>query len=127
MLRLAFALPWAVIVAGCGQKGPLYHPPEPDVEPGEERGDEKGEEKEDDKTSVAPPAPARASHSAPRRSLPFAIPVRFSVRPDASIEHLYGFAAIPTKPEIARDIPPIGCPGDWDCREIALRNSFSGR
>ena len=69
MLRLAFALPWAVIVAGCGQKGPLYHPPEPDVEPGEEpdvepdvepgeeRGDEKGEEKEDDKTSVAPPAP----------------------------------------------------------------------
>ena len=53
MLRLAFALPWAVIVAGCGQKGPLYHPPEPD----EERGDEKGEEKEDDKTSVAPPAP----------------------------------------------------------------------
>ena len=56
-LRLAFALPWAVIVAGCGQKGPLYHPPEPDVEPGEERGDEKGEEKEDDKTSVAPPAP----------------------------------------------------------------------
>ena len=61
MLRLAFALPWAVLVAGCGQKGPLYHPPEPDVEPdmepGEERGDEKGEEKEDDKTSVAPPAP----------------------------------------------------------------------
>ena len=53
MLRLAFALPWAVIVAGCGQKGPLYYPPEPDVEPGEE----KGEEKEDDKTSVAPPAP----------------------------------------------------------------------
>ena len=53
MLRLAFALPWAVLVAGCGQKGPLYHPPEPDVEPGEE----KGEEKEDDKTSVAPPAP----------------------------------------------------------------------
>ena len=28
MLRLALALPLAVIAAGCGQKGPLYHPPE---------------------------------------------------------------------------------------------------
>ena len=45
MLRLAAALPLAVMVAGCGQKGPLYHPPEPD------------EESEDDQTSVAPPAP----------------------------------------------------------------------
>ena len=45
VLRLAAALPLAVMVAGCGQKGPLYHPPEPD------------EESEDDQTSAAPPAP----------------------------------------------------------------------
>ena len=44
-LCLAAALPWVVLVAGCGQKGPLFHPPEPD------------EEDEDDKTSVAPPIP----------------------------------------------------------------------
>ena len=44
-LGLAAALPWAVLVAGCGQKGPLYHPPEPE------------EEDEDDQTSAAPPAP----------------------------------------------------------------------
>ena len=36
MLRLAFALPLAAIAAGCGQKGPLYHPPEP----GEKANDE---------------------------------------------------------------------------------------
>ena len=44
-LRLAVALPWVVLVAGCGQKGPLYHPPEPD------------EEKKDDKTGAVPAAP----------------------------------------------------------------------
>ena len=44
-LRLALVLPWAVLAAGCGQKGPLYHPPEP------------REEKKDDKTSTAPPVP----------------------------------------------------------------------
>ena len=46
-LRLAALLPWAVLVAGCGQKGPLYHPPEPD------------KEDKDEKTSAAPPAPGR--------------------------------------------------------------------
>ena len=45
ILRLTFALPWVVLGAGCGQKGPLYHPPEPD------------EQSEDDQTSAAPPAP----------------------------------------------------------------------
>ena len=45
VLRLAAALPWAVLVAGCGQKGPLYHPSEPD------------EEDEDEQTSAAPAAP----------------------------------------------------------------------
>ena len=44
-LRLAAALPLAMLLAGCGQKGPLYHPPEPD------------EEDEDGQTSAAPPAP----------------------------------------------------------------------
>ena len=44
-LRLAALLPWAVLVAGCGQRGPLYHPPEPD------------EEDKDEKTSAAPTAP----------------------------------------------------------------------
>ena len=44
-LRLAAALPWALLFAGCGQKGPLFHPPEPD------------EEDEDGPTSAAPPAP----------------------------------------------------------------------
>ena len=29
MLCLALALPWTVLVAGCGQKGPLFHPPDP--------------------------------------------------------------------------------------------------
>ena len=29
MLRLASVLPWAVLTTGCGQKGPLFHPPEP--------------------------------------------------------------------------------------------------
>lgn len=45
MLRVALVLPWTLLVAGCGQKGPLYHPPEP------------GEKKKDDKTGTAPPAP----------------------------------------------------------------------
>ena len=46
MLCVAFALPWTLLVAGCGQKGPLYYPsPEP------------GEEKKDDKTGTAPSAP----------------------------------------------------------------------
>ena len=44
-LRLAAMLPWALLVTGCGQKGPLYHPPAPD------------EEDKDEKTSAAPPAP----------------------------------------------------------------------
>ena len=44
-LRLAALLPWALLVAGCGQKGPLYHPPEPD------------EKDKDEKTSAAPTAP----------------------------------------------------------------------
>ena len=46
MLCVAFALPWTLLVAGCGQKGPLYHPPP-----------EPGEEKKDDKTGAAPSAP----------------------------------------------------------------------
>ena len=45
MLRLTWALPWAVLLAGCGQKGPLYHPPEPPAE-----------ENEEDQTSAAPAA-----------------------------------------------------------------------
>ena len=44
-LRLAATLALAGLVAGCGQKGPLYHPPEPD------------EEDEDGQTSAMPPAP----------------------------------------------------------------------
>ena len=46
-MRLAVMLPWAVLVAGCGQKGPLYHPPDPP------RPDE---EDDDDQTSAAPPS-----------------------------------------------------------------------
>ena len=46
-IRLAAALPWVALVAGCGQKGPLYHPPEP----GED------EENKVEKTGAAPPAP----------------------------------------------------------------------
>ena len=49
-LRLAATLPLAMLVTGCGQKGPLYHPPEP-APP------EPGAEDEDDQTSAAPPAP----------------------------------------------------------------------
>ena len=49
VLRLAAALPWAVLVAGCGQKGPLYHPPEPD------------KEDEDEQTNAAPAAPISRS------------------------------------------------------------------
>lgn len=41
-LRLAWSLPFAAIVAGCGQKGPLYHPPEPDGEDDEDDEDETG-------------------------------------------------------------------------------------
>jgi len=44
-LRLAALLPWAMLVAGCGQKGPLYHPPEPD------------DEDKDEKTSATSAAP----------------------------------------------------------------------
>ena len=44
-IRLAAALPWAALLAGCGQKGPLYHPPEPAAE-----------ENEEDQTSAAPAA-----------------------------------------------------------------------
>ncbi len=46
VLRFAALLPWAVLGAGCGQKGPLYHPPESDEE-------DDGEEK----TSAAPAVP----------------------------------------------------------------------
>ena len=46
-LRLAALLPWVVLVAACGQKGPLYHPPEP-LEP--------DEEEDNDQTSAVPPA-----------------------------------------------------------------------
>jgi len=46
VLRFAALLPWAVLGAGCGQKGPLYHPPESDEE---DDGDEK--------TSAVPAAP----------------------------------------------------------------------
>ena len=45
VLRLAAVLPWALLVAGCGQKGPLYHPQEPQ------------EEDEDEQTSAEPRAP----------------------------------------------------------------------
>ena len=47
VLRLAAVLPWASLVAGCGQKGPLYHPQEPEDE----------DEDEDEQTSAAPRAP----------------------------------------------------------------------
>ena len=47
VIRLAAALPWVVLAAGCGQKGPLFHPPEPDEE----------EEEEDGKTSALPAGP----------------------------------------------------------------------
>ena len=50
MLRFAFALPLAAIAAGCGQKGPLYHPPQPGDEPNDD-------EPNDDETSAAPAAP----------------------------------------------------------------------
>jgi len=46
VLRCAALLPWAALVAGCGQKGPLYHPPESD-----EEGDG------DEKTSAVPAVP----------------------------------------------------------------------
>ena len=46
VLRLAWSLPFAAILAGCGQKGPLYHPPQSD-----------DEEEDDDETSAAPRAP----------------------------------------------------------------------
>ena len=47
ILRLASVLAFAAFLAGCGQKGPLYHPPETD---------EEDEDDEDDETSAAPPA-----------------------------------------------------------------------
>lgn len=47
-LRFAALLPWALLVAGCGQKGPLYHPPE---------SDEEDEEDGDETTSAVPTAP----------------------------------------------------------------------
>ena len=47
VLRLAAALPWMALAAGCGQKGPLYHPPEPKPD----------EDSEDEQTNVAPSAP----------------------------------------------------------------------
>ena len=53
-LRLAAALPLAMLVAGCGQKGPLYHPPEPDPP-------ESDEEDEDEQTNAAPAAPISRS------------------------------------------------------------------
>ena len=44
-LRLAAALPWLVLAAGCGQKGPLYHPPEPaEMKDEEQEDDEKKDE-----------------------------------------------------------------------------------
>ena len=43
-LRLVAMLPWVALAAGCGQKGPLYHPPEPEPD----------EEDKDEKTSAAP-------------------------------------------------------------------------
>ena len=48
-IRLVAALPWMALVAGCGQKGPLYHPPEPDPPEPEEA-------EEDERTSAAPRA-----------------------------------------------------------------------
>ena len=47
-LRLAALLPWAVLAAGCGQRGPLYHPPELD---------EEDEEDGDETTSAVPAVP----------------------------------------------------------------------
>ena len=49
VIRLAAALPWVVLAAGCGQKGPLLHPPEPD---------EEEEDGEDRKTSALSAGPA---------------------------------------------------------------------
>ena len=44
-LRLAAALPWLALAAGCGQKGPLYHPPEPaEMKDEEQEDDEKKDE-----------------------------------------------------------------------------------
>ena len=49
MLRLASVLPWAALTAGCGQKGPLFHPPEP--------AGKKTEKEKKEKSSAAPPVP----------------------------------------------------------------------
>ena len=65
MLRLAFALPLAAIAAGCGQKGPLYHPPQPGDEPNDDEPNDdepnddepNDDEPNDDETSAAPAAP----------------------------------------------------------------------
>ena len=50
-LRLAAALPWAMLVVGCGQKGPLYLPPESD----EEEDKDEADKDEADQSSAAPP------------------------------------------------------------------------
>ena len=49
ILRLAWWLPLAAIGAGCGQKGPLYHPPESE--------DDEDGDKDDDETSAVPGTP----------------------------------------------------------------------
>ena len=51
-MRLVAMLPWAVLVAGCGQKGSLYHPPAP---PAPQEPPAPDDEDEDDQTSAAPP------------------------------------------------------------------------
>ena len=56
VLRLAAALPLAMVVAGCGQKGPLYYPPKPDPPEPDEAAEEE-EDEEDERTSAAPRAP----------------------------------------------------------------------
>ena len=48
-LRLAAALPWAILVAGCGQKGPLYLAPEPE--------EEEDDDDEENQTSAVPRVP----------------------------------------------------------------------
>ena len=57
LLPVVFALSWAVVASGCGQKGPLYHPPEPEVETAPVR--EKGIA--DDALPLEDPAPAEGT------------------------------------------------------------------
>ena len=47
-LCLALALPWVALAAGCGQKGPLFYPPDP--------AEKKNGKNRQEKTSAAPPA-----------------------------------------------------------------------